>query len=100
MSSIQTIEQIAIDPAVRGGRPFILGTTIAVADIAILRVYRMLDADAIAEWYDLTLPQVYAALAYYYEHKQAIDASIAERRALAAEMKEQRIGSRHLPRLT
>lgn len=97
MNTIQTIEQIAIDPAVRGGRPFILGTTITVADVAISKVYRMLDAEAIAEWFDLTLPQVYAALSYYYEHKADIDQSISERRLLAIQMKEQRVGSKHPP---
>jgi len=45
----------------------------------------------------LTLPQVYAALAYYYDYKDEIDASIKERRQLAAAMKEKRVGSRHPP---
>ena len=98
MSAIQSIEQIAIDPAVRGGRPFILGSTITVADIAVAKVYQMLGADEIAEYYGLTLPQVYAALSFYYEHKPEIDESISNRRALAAQMKEQRVGSKH-PRL-
>ena len=98
MSAIQSIEQIAIDPAVRGGRPFILGSTITVADIAVAKVYGMMDADSIADYYELSLPQVYAALAYYYAHKASIDASIQARRELAAQMKEQRVGSKH-PRL-
>lgn len=29
MDTIQTIELIAVNPKVRGGRPFILGTTMA-----------------------------------------------------------------------
>jgi len=97
MNVIQTIDLIATNPKIRGGRPFILGTTITVADVAIAKIYQMLDADGIADWYDLTLPQVYSALAYYYDHKAAIDESILERRQLAAEMKEKRIGSRHQP---
>lgn len=97
MDTIQNIQLIATNPDVRNGRPYILGTTLTVADVAIAKVYHMQDADAIAEHYDLSLPQVYAALAYYYDHKAEIDASIAERRQLAQEMKEKRIGSRHKP---
>ena len=97
MNVIQTIDLIATNPKIRGGRPFILGTTVTVADVAIAKIYQMLDADGLADWYDLTLPQVYSALAYYYDHKAAIDESILERRQLAAEMKEKRIGSRHSP---
>jgi uncharacterized protein (DUF433 family) len=97
MNTIQTIDLIAVNPKVRGGRPFILGTTVTVADVAIAKIYQMLDADGIAEWYDLSLPQVYSALAYYYEHKAEIDQSITERQKLAAEMKGKRVGSRHQP---
>lgn len=97
MNTIQTIDLIAVNPEIRGGRPFILGTTLTVADVAIAKIYQMLDAEEIAELFDLTLPQVYSALAHYYEHKSAIDESIAERQKLAQQMKEQRIGSRHPP---
>jgi len=97
MSTIQSIDQIAIDSAVRGGRPHIIGTSITVSDVAIGKVFRMMDAEAIAEWYDIKLPQVYAALAYYYDHKEAVDGSILKRRELAAEMKEKRVGSKHPP---
>jgi uncharacterized protein (DUF433 family) len=97
MTVIQHLDLIATNPHVRGGRPFIMGTTVTVADIAVAKVYQMLDADGIADWFDLSLPQVYAALAYYYDHKVEIDQSIEDRRRLAAEMKEKRVGSRHQP---
>ena len=70
-----------------------------VADVAVAKVYQMLDVDGIAEALNLTLPQVYSVLAYYYEHNVEIDASSTERRKLAAAMKEQRVGSRHPPLL-
>ena len=69
----------------------------AFSDIAIAKIFHQYEPEEIAENYSLTLPQVYAALAHYYEHKAAIDASIQEQRALAAEMKEKRVGSRHKP---
>jgi uncharacterized protein (DUF433 family) len=97
MNVVQSIDLIVTNPSVRGGRPLVVGTSITVADIAIARVYMMMDEDEIADWYDLSLPQVYSALAYYYSHKEEIDQSIATRRQLAADMKERRIGSRHPP---
>jgi uncharacterized protein (DUF433 family) len=97
METIQNIELISIDPDVRSGRPCVAGTGITVADIVIAKVIHMLSPDEIASDFDLTLGQVYAALAYYYENKEAIDTSIKERRQLAARMKEGRVGSRHKP---
>ena len=95
VNTIQAIDQIATNPRVRNGRPFIIGTTITVADIAVAKVFMMMEAKEIAEYYRLTLPQVYSALAYYYAHKAEIDLDIEQRHQLAAEMKEIRVGSRH-----
>lgn len=97
LETILAINLIATNPAVRNGRPYIVGTTLTVADIAIAKVFWMMEADAIADYYEISLPQVYAALAYYYDHKTEIDDSIQERRRLAAAMKEGRVGSRHPP---
>lgn len=97
MDTLLTINLIASNPKIRSGRPYIVGTTITVADVASAKIFQMLDADGIADYFDISLPQVYAALAYYYEHKAEIDASIAERRKLAEDMKAQRVGSRHKP---
>jgi uncharacterized protein (DUF433 family) len=91
------IDLIAINPNVRSGRPVIAGTGITVADIAIAKVFHDQDADSIAEWYDLSLPQVYAALSYYYDHKSEIDSDIKRREDIADALKEKRSGSRHSP---
>lgn len=100
METILGINLIVSDPKIRSGRPVIAGTGITVEDVAIATVYHSQDADGIAAWYDLTLAQVHAALAYYYEHKSEIDASIRERRSMADELKEQLGGGRNslLPR--
>ena len=71
------------------GQPRIQGTRFKVIHIARDR-RQGLDADAIQAAYpDLTLAQVYAALSYYYEHKQDLDAQMErderEREAFAAE---------------
>ena len=97
MNTILAINLIATNPSIRSGRPYIVGTTLTVADIAIAKVFWMMEADAIADYYDISLPQVYAALAYYYDHKDEIDADIDKRDRLAAAMKEKRVGSRHPP---
>jgi len=93
MTTIQVIEAIGIDPDIRSGRPYIIGTTVTVADVALARLYHALDAEGIAEWYGLSLPQIYAALAYYYEHKPDIDAQVRTQVRRAEAMKEQRVGS-------
>jgi uncharacterized protein (DUF433 family) len=91
---IQSINLISTNPAVRGGRPCIAGTSLEVTVIAIAKIVHGQTPEEIAADYNLSLPQVYAALAYYYDHKEEIDATIQERRKLAQEMKEKRVGSR------
>lgn len=97
METIQSINLIATNPKVRNGRPCIAGTGIEVSTIAIAKIVHMQSTDEIASDYKLSIAQVYAALAYYYEHKAEIDATIQERDKLAREMKEKRVGSRHSP---
>jgi uncharacterized protein (DUF433 family) len=98
-NTILTIDLIATNPNVRSGRPVVAGTGITVADIAIAKIFHGQDADSIAEWYGLSLPQVYAALSYYYDHKIEIDTDIKKRDEIADAMKEKRVGSRHSPLL-
>lgn len=99
-ATIQSINLIGISENVRNGRPYIIGTTITVADVAIVKIYHGQDADGIAEWFDLSLPQVYAALAYYYEHREEMDGQIRQQIQRASELKEKRVGSERslLPR--
>ena len=94
-ATVQSINLIGINENVRNGRPYIIGTTVTVADIAIVKIYHEQDADGIAEWFDLTLPQVYAALAYYYEHQEEMDGQIRAQIQRAKELKENRVGDRH-----
>jgi len=95
MSNIQAIHLIAVNPEIRGGRAYIVDTTVTVADVVLTKHYHHLDADEIAEWYGLSLSQVYAALAYYYEHKSEIDQQIRAQIRKAETLQENRAGSRH-----
>jgi uncharacterized protein (DUF433 family) len=98
-ATMQSINLISTDPRVRNGRPCIAGTTLEISVVAIAKIVHSQSPDQIAADYELTLPQVYAALAYYYEHKNEIDATIQELQKLAQEMKEKEVGSRRQPLL-
>ena len=60
-----------------GGRPRIAGTRVTVQNIAIDFNAGMKPEDIVSERVNLTPAQVYAALAYYYANKEAIDSEIA-----------------------
>ncbi|NDJ78914.1 MAG: DUF433 domain-containing protein [Chloroflexi bacterium] len=94
MQTTLSINLIASNPEVRGGRPVVAGTGVTVADIVMVMLFHRQSPDDIAAWFDLSLAQVHAALAYYYEHKTELDQEIKQRREQAAELKEQRVGSR------
>ncbi len=67
---------ITIDPKVCHGRPHIEGTRIRVQDIAIWHERLGMSVDEISAEYDLSLAQIYAALAYYFDDKASIDQAI------------------------
>ena len=73
---------IAIDPAICHGRPHIAGRRIRVQDIAIWHERLGYSVDEISADYDLALSEVYAALAYYFDHKAEIDQTIIADAAL------------------
>lgn len=76
-------DYIETTPGTRGSKPRIAGTRITVADIVLMhrRLGRALEE--IAGTYDLSLAAVYAAMAYYYDHKDEIDQSLDEEESLA-----------------
>ena len=74
---------IEATPGVVGGKPRIAGRRIAVQHVAVLHERLGRSAEEIAVEYDLSLADVYAALAYYHDHRAAIDAAILEDEAFA-----------------
>jgi uncharacterized protein (DUF433 family) len=74
---------IEISSDVRGGWPHIAGTRISVADIVIMHLRLGQSLEEIAGKYDLDLASVYAAMAYYYDHRSEIDEDIAADEAFA-----------------
>jgi uncharacterized protein (DUF433 family) len=91
---IQSIDLITTDPSIRGGRPCIGGTGIRVTDIAIAQMLHGRTPDEIGSDYAISLAQVHAALAYYYQHKADLDADIRDQFQTAQDLKERRVGSR------
>jgi len=80
MSQIARIEQT---PGTCGGKPRIAGTRIKVSLVAILSERNRMTPDEIVEAYPhLSLAQVHAALAYYWEHRDEIEQEIREDQAL------------------
>jgi uncharacterized protein (DUF433 family) len=73
---IVTLQHIESSPDVAGGMPRITGHRITVQNVVIWHERMGLSADAIASQHGLSLADVYAALAYYYDHRHAIDEAI------------------------
>ena len=92
MQTVLAIDLIATDPTVRDGQPCIAGTGIRVTDIVLAHLFHGRTPDEVAVDYELALAQVYAALAYYYEHKEDLDANIRAQIVAARRLKEQGSG--------
>jgi uncharacterized protein (DUF433 family) len=75
--STLAIEHIVSTPGKMSGRPRIAGTRIRVQDIVVWRDSGM-SAEEMAEQFEVTLSQVYAALSYYYDHREEIERDIRE----------------------
>jgi uncharacterized protein (DUF433 family) len=71
-----TSAHIELTPGIVGGKPRIVGHRITVQNIAVWHELLGLSADEIATEYGVSLADVYAALAYYYDHREAIDIAI------------------------
>lgn len=75
-SSIESLALICRDTDLHSGSPCIDGTRLRVADVVVEWRYGVHKPENIADKYDLTLAQVYGALAYYHERPTEIDAEI------------------------
>ena len=81
-------DHIEITPGICNGKPCIAGYRITVAHIVIWHERMGKCADEIATEYDLTLADVYAALAYYFDHREEIDQSIQESEEFAKALRQ------------
>jgi len=83
-----TTSHIESTPDTCGGRPRIAGTRIRVQDVVVWHERMGLSADEIVSRYpNLTLADVYAALAFYHDHREQVDAEMAAGQELVEEMR-------------
>jgi len=96
MTGIPTIaSHIEITPGTCGGKPRIAGHRIRVQDIVIWHERMGDSADEIVNQFpQLTLADVYAALAYYHDHREEIDGDMQDDEKVLEEMR-----SRHPSKL-
>ncbi len=75
-------EHIDATPGVCGGKPRIAGHRIRVMDIVVCHERQGMSPDEILSFYPgITLADIHAALAYYFDHRDEIQRDIdAERR--------------------
>jgi uncharacterized protein (DUF433 family) len=71
-------EHVVSTPDTCGGKPRIAGTRIQVKHLGIMHeCQRMSPAEIVSEFPHLILADIDAALAYYHDHREAINAEIA-----------------------
>lgn len=82
-------QHIEKTPGVVGGKARVAGTRIRVMDIVVWHERRGMSADEIvSEFPHLTLADVFAALAYYFDNREEIEESFAREKVLAEEMQK------------
>lgn len=82
-------EHIVSKPEVCGGKPCIVGTRIRVQDIHVWHDLQGLSADEIVSHFQqLTMADVYAALTYYWDHRDEIQRQMQEETAFVEHMKQ------------
>ncbi len=80
---------IVVAPGYCGGKPHVAGHRVKVQHIAVWHERQGLSPEEIvAEHPGLTLADVYAALSYYGDHREQIDADIRADEEFAAGLKE------------
>ena len=98
MLEVTTNQRIEATSGIAGGKPRITGHRITVQDIVVWHEWLGRSADEIGAEYGLDLADIYAALAYYYEHQTEVDGAIRQQEAFAATLR-QRIPSKLAERL-
>lgn len=92
MNTVPSIADLIVETSgTCGGRPRIVGRRITVENVAMWHERMGLEADAICSEYHLTLGQVHAALAYYFENRETIDRSIREGDAMMESMRSRNV---------
>jgi uncharacterized protein (DUF433 family) len=82
-------EHIDATPGVCGGKPRIAGHRIRVMDVVVCHEQQGMSPDEILAFYpDVTLADVHAALAYYFDHRDEIHRDIEDERQFVDEVRQ------------
>ena len=88
MVSAALDRHIDSSPNIRGGKPRIAGTRIAVADIALMHLRLGQSLEQIAGHYGVSLAALHAAMTHYYDHQAEIDRAMQEEDATFQALRE------------
>jgi uncharacterized protein (DUF433 family) len=86
MTQLQQTSHIELRPGVRGERAFVAGHRVRVQDIALWNEEGLSAEEIVARVPTITLADVHAALAFYYDHREVIDRQIQEDDSFASTM--------------
>ncbi len=71
-------EHIVSTPDTCGGKPRIAGSRIRIKDVVVWHDRQgMTPSEIVSKWPHLTLASIYAALAYYHDHREEINSDLA-----------------------
>jgi uncharacterized protein (DUF433 family) len=82
-------KHIVSEPNICGGKPCIAGTRIRVQDVYVWHELQGLSADEIVSRFQhLTMADVYAALSYYWDHREELQRQMQEETDFVEQMKQ------------
>src|SRR5689334_16776802 len=82
-------QHIEVTPGVCGGKPRIAGHRIRVQDIVLWTEQGQSPDEIVSSFPQLSLGDVHAALAYYFDHQSEIDEDIRRDDEFVAQLKRQ-----------
>jgi len=99
MAIVQALSypHISVESQVMSGRPCVEGTRVRVMDIVGAHRAGVAE-EQLREYFSsrtLTLSEIHAALAYYYDHQDEIDAALAEDEKLGRQAERERVQASH-----
>jgi uncharacterized protein (DUF433 family) len=88
MSQIMTAHVVS-KPDICGGKPCIAGTRIRVQDVYVWHELQGLSADEIVSRFEhLTMADVYAALSYYWGHREEMQRQMRQETEFVEQMRQ------------
>jgi uncharacterized protein (DUF433 family) len=88
MNQVPQKSHIELRPGLRGERPFVAGHRVRVQDIALWNEEGLSVDEIVSRVPTISLADVHAALAYYFDHRAEIDRQIEEDDTFASEIEE------------